>query len=98
MACALSMHCAIQPSASGSLEVLKVLVVNAGVDGSTRIAAVAKRLVAANGMADSDGGSITVLQGRLEELPSLPVEQVCALSGSLLGIPHVPAAQFCPCQ
>ena len=47
-----------------------------GVDGSTRIADVAKRLVAANGMADSDGGSITVLQGRLEELPSLPIDQV----------------------
>ena len=65
-------------------------------DGSARIAAVAKRLVAANGMADSDGGPITVLQGRLEELSSLPVEQVCALSGSLLGTCDVPAAQFLP--
>ena len=63
-------------------------------DGSTRIADVAKRLVAANGMADSDGGSVTVLQGRLEELPNLPVDQVCAPSGSLPGIHDVSAAHY----
>lgn len=56
----------------------------AGVDGSTRIADVAERLVAANGLASSGGGPITIMRGRLEQLPSLPVEQVCTQSGQLL--------------
>ena len=67
-----------------------------GVDGSTRVADVAKRLVAANGMADSDGGSITVLQGRLEELPNLPVDQVLTRCVLCLASADVPAAQFRP--
>ncbi len=47
-------------------------------DGSTRIADVAERLVAANGLASTGGGPVTIVQGRLEQLPSLPVEQVCS--------------------
>ncbi len=38
----------------------------------------AERLVAANGLASTGGGPITIVQGRLEQLPSLPVEQVCS--------------------
>lgn len=49
---------------------------NAGVDGSERIAGVAKRLVAANNLAAEQGGPISVVQGRLEQLAKLPVEKV----------------------
>lgn len=48
----------------------------AGVDGSERIAGVAKRLVAANNLAAEQGGPISVVQGRLEQLAKLPVEKV----------------------
>ncbi len=47
-----------------------------GVDGSERIAGMAKRIVAANGLASEQGGPISILSGRLEALASLPVEQV----------------------
>lgn len=61
----------------------------AGVDGSERIAEVAKRLVAANKLAAEQGGAISVVQGRLEHLAQLPVDKagccttrhvICALS------------------
>ncbi|KAL0040918.1 hypothetical protein WJX79_009981 [Trebouxia sp. C0005] len=56
-----------------------------GVDGSTRIADVAERLVAANGLASSGGGPITIMRGRLEQLPSLPVEQVDVIVSEWMG-------------
>ena len=49
---------------------------HAGVDGSERIADVAKRLVAANNLAAEQGGPISVVQGRLEQLSNLPVDKV----------------------
>ena len=36
----------------------------------------AKRIVAANGLASEQGGPITILSGRLEALLSLPVDKV----------------------
>ena len=57
-------------------------------DGSTRIADVAERLVAANGLASTGGGPITIVQGRLEQLPSLPVEQVCRHFNSFYLTPY----------
>ena len=48
----------------------------AGVDGSERIAAVAKQLVTANRLSDDQQGPITIVQGRLEQLVNLPIEQV----------------------
>lgn len=48
----------------------------AGVDGSERIAEVAERLVSANGLGQSQGGPISIKQGRLEQLASLPAEKV----------------------
>lgn len=48
----------------------------AGVDGSARIADVAKRLVSANKLAADQGGAISVVQGRLEQLDKLPVDKV----------------------
>ncbi|DBB07799.1 hypothetical protein WJX82_004343 [Trebouxia sp. C0006] len=56
-----------------------------GVDGSTRIADVAERLVAANGLASTGGGPVTIVQGRLEQLPSLPVEQVDVIVSEWMG-------------
>ena len=48
----------------------------AGVDGSERIADVAKRLVSANELAADQGGAISVVQGRLEQLDKLPADKV----------------------
>lgn len=48
----------------------------AGVDGSERIADVAKRLVSANKLAADQGGAISVVQGRLEQLDKLPADKV----------------------
>lgn len=45
-------------------------------DGSERIAEVAERLVSANGLGQSQGGPISIKQGRLEQLASLPAEKV----------------------
>lgn len=56
-----------------------------GVDGSERIAAVAKRLVTANKLASEQGGAITVLQGRLEQLAELPVNQVDVIVSEWMG-------------
>ena len=48
----------------------------AGVDGSERIADVAKRLVSANKLATNQGSAISVVQGRLEQLDKLPADKV----------------------
>ncbi|KAK9825550.1 hypothetical protein WJX74_005515 [Apatococcus lobatus] len=56
-----------------------------GVDGSDRIAGMAKRIVAANGLAAEQGGPITILSGRLEALPSLPVDKVDVIVSEWMG-------------
>ncbi|KAL3139655.1 hypothetical protein ABBQ38_003972 [Trebouxia sp. C0009 RCD-2024] len=56
-----------------------------GVDGSERIAGVAKRLVAANNLAAEQGGPISVVQGRLEQLAKLPVEKVDVIVSEWMG-------------
>ena len=53
-----------------------VLAACAGVEGSERIARVAERLVEANGLSPAQGGPVTIVQGRLEQLPGLPVDKV----------------------
>ena len=55
----------------------------AGVDGSERIADVAKRLVSANKLAADQGGAISIVQGRLEQLDKLPADKVGDLDSSL---------------
>lgn len=55
---------------------MRVLNACAGVDGSERIAKVAERLVQANGLSQAQGGPVTILQGRLEQLSSLAVDKV----------------------
>ena len=57
-------------------------------DGSERIADVAKRLVSANKLAAEQGGAISVVQGRLEQLDKLPADKV-SLLGSTLCMPHI---------
>lgn len=49
-------------------------------DGSERIAEVAKRLVIANKLAAEQGGAISVVQGRLEQLAKLPADKVASLA------------------
>ena len=56
----------------------------AGVDGSARIADVAERLVAANRLAESQGAPIIIVQGRLEQLTELPVQQVAFVLAKVL--------------
>lgn len=52
-------------------------------DGSERIADVAKRLVSANKLAADQGGAISVVQGRLEQLDKLSADKVGLLDSSL---------------
>lgn len=69
-----------------------VQLVCAGVDGSERIAEVAEQLVSANGLGKGEGGPISIVQGRLEQLANLPAEKVqltlqtCRLCMALHGI------------
>ena len=49
-------------------------------DGSERIAEVAERLVSANRLGEGQGGAISIVQGRLEQLAALPAEKVLCLS------------------
>lgn len=64
----------------------------AGVDGSERIADVAKRLVSANKLAADQGGAISVVQGRLEQLDKLPADKV-----GLFHTLHAPVAYLHYC-
>ncbi len=48
----------------------------AAVEGSQRMAEAAQSIVEANQLSSSQGGPITVLSGRIEELQALPMEQV----------------------
>lgn len=51
----------------------------AAVEGSKRMAEAAQSIVEANQLSSSQGGPITVLSGRIEELQGLPMQQVCSL-------------------
>lgn len=65
-------------------------------DGSERIADVAKRLVSANKLAAEQGGAISVVQGRLEQLDKLPADRVGLLD--LLCMPcyiHSQVLHYC---
>ena len=50
----------------------------AAVEGSPRMAKAAESIVEDNRLGSSQGGPITVLSGRIEDLQTLPMQQVCA--------------------
>ena len=74
--------CSLQPMQL-LLDVIDAQQYLAGVDGSERIADVAKRLVSANKLAADQGGAISIVQGRLEQLDKLPADKVGVLDSSL---------------
>jgi hypothetical protein len=47
-----------------------------GVDGSVVMASCATQICVSNGFHSSQGGPVTVLPGRVEELEGLPVDKV----------------------
>ena len=51
---------------------------SAAVEGSQRMAKAAESIVEENRLGSSQGGPITVLSGRIEDLQTLPMQQVCA--------------------
>jgi hypothetical protein len=46
------------------------------VEGSQRMAKAAESIVTENNLGSSQGGPITVMPGRIEELQALPMQQV----------------------
>ncbi len=51
----------------------------AAVEGSERMAEAAQSIIEENQLSSSQGGPISVVSGRVEELQALPMQQVCPL-------------------
>ncbi|KAK9823570.1 hypothetical protein WJX72_003898 [[Myrmecia] bisecta] len=56
-----------------------------GVDGSSKIAGIARLNCSANGLAAEQGGPISIVTGRIEQLDGLPVDQVDVIVSEWMG-------------